>query len=461
MTYNNQMTLRAQPSLKPLVAAALILLLTLIAQVASAQSLRFAVASDVHVMAPSLLEKEGDAYDDYMRRDRKLLSESPALAAKLRDRLLAQRPDLVLLPGDLTKDGEEVSHKLLKAILLEPLAKAGIKTYVVPGNHDVRNPHAVRFVADSTFRVKTVSRNEFADIYADYGYADALARDTASLSYVAQLTDGLRLLALDACRYDDNDFDANICHHSGRLKPETWAFALAQIDIAKEQGQKMICMVHHGMVEHWKYQDEMIPGYTIDGWKNYAKELQKRGVRLVFTGHSHTQDIASFGGKIEMESLSVSSDRMECPDAPTGALYDVETGSTVTAPCPYRIVSINDGCADIRSFNLLDDDPELKAHAEKARLDGLASVIRDMLASSISEPLLTDVVNELAADMAANYSGDEALTKDDEQRIAALAKKVKKEKGLKLSLVLKKAASAMLTDDDTPDDHVSLRIWDK
>lgn len=448
-------------SLRPLVLVVVALLSIICCRVSTAQSVRFAVISDVHVMAPKLLEQDGAAFEAYLQADRKMLTESVALASKLRERLIAQRPDFVLLTGDLTKDGETASHKELRKTILDPLAAEGIPTLVIPGNHDVRNPHAVRFVGDTTYRVPTLSRDEFAQFYSDFGYGKALSRDTSSLSYVYQLVPGLRILALDACRYDDNDFASNKCYHEGRLKPTTWAWALAELNKAKSDGQNVICMIHHGIVEHWKYQDEMIPGYTVDGWKGYARELQKRGVHIVFTGHSHTQDIVSFGGKIEMESLSVSGDAIECPDEATSALYDVETGSAVTAPCPYRIVSINDGCADIRSFNLIDDDPELKAHAEEARLRGLASVIHDMLGKSLPEPLLSEVTNELAKDMAANYSGNEKLTDDDKARIAFIAKEVRKFASFKMSVIFRKAAEAMLTDDGTDDDHLSVRLWVK
>lgn len=445
--------------LRALWLAVLSLLLSSFVAVAMAQSVRMAVISDVHVMDPALLEQDGPAFEAYLRSDRKMLSESVSLAVKLRDRLMAQRPDVVLLTGDLTKDGELASHNKLREILLDPLAAAGIKTLVIPGNHDVNNPHAVRFVGDTTFRVPTVSRDDFARIYAPYGYADAISRDTASLSYVAQLAPGLRILALDACRYDDNDFAANKCYHEGRLKPATWSFAIREMKEARKAGQKMICMIHHGMVEHWKYQDEMVPGYTVDGWRGYAKELLRHDVHLVFTGHSHTQDVVSFGGRLEMESVSVSEDRMECPDEPTKSLFDVETGSAVTAPCPYRIVDIADGCAKIRSFSLLDDDADLRRHAEQARLKGLESVVRDMLAKSIAEPLLSEVSAELAADMAANYEGNERLTEADKSRIAAIAKNVKKFASFKMSLIFRKVAEAALTDDGTDDDHLSILLW--
>ena len=38
--------------------------------------IKIAVISDLHVMAPELLVKEGDAFEAYLNRDRKMLRES-------------------------------------------------------------------------------------------------------------------------------------------------------------------------------------------------------------------------------------------------------------------------------------------------------------------------------------------------------------------------------------------------
>jgi len=56
-----------------------LLLQGLLPAVLQAQSLtvNIAVASDVHVMAPSLLIKGGSAFDFYVKHDRKMLKESP------------------------------------------------------------------------------------------------------------------------------------------------------------------------------------------------------------------------------------------------------------------------------------------------------------------------------------------------------------------------------------------------
>ena len=75
------------------------------------------VMSDIHVMAPQLLEKKGTAYENYLNQDPKLLEYSGEVLEYLVEKTLERNPDLVIIPGDLTKDGELLSHQLVVNIL--------------------------------------------------------------------------------------------------------------------------------------------------------------------------------------------------------------------------------------------------------------------------------------------------------------------------------------------------------
>src|SRR3712207_6769925 len=121
-----------------------------------AKTWKLAVLSDIHVMAPELLQEDGPAFQNYIARDRKMLKESVLLLKVAVDALVSERPDVVVVAGDLTKDGERVSHELVARQLLKPLHENGIPVYVIPGNHDVNNPHAVIFHNDTTKRTDTV-----------------------------------------------------------------------------------------------------------------------------------------------------------------------------------------------------------------------------------------------------------------------------------------------------------------
>lgn len=402
-----------------------------------AQQTSLAVTSDVHVMAPSLLVENGEAYAEYMKNDRKMLKESPALLEELTREILARHPRYVLVTGDLTKDGEEASHRYLVEHCLNRLRQAGIQPLVIPGNHDVNNPHAVVFLGDSTRRVKTVTREEFAEIYADYGYSQALARDTASLSYVVELTAGVRLLALDACEYDRNDFAADRCYHEGYVRPAILRFVKEQLARAKADGVEVIGMMHHGLTEHWKYQNRVLPGYVADNADELNKLLKEGGVKAVFTGHLHTQDIAET----------------------SNGIMDIETGSLVSYPSPYRMATVDETTGTLSvTTHTITGVPGLdtggKAYTDYAREHtsaGVRAIVGRMFPEKVPDDLksrATDIITEAMAD---NYRGDEQLTPERDADIKKTAKQLRKYT-FKWSIVFKRVARALLND-AAPSDH--------
>ena len=76
--------------------------------------IKIAVITDTHVMAPELLINDGTAWQKYLASDRKLIDYSrPLLDAVLSKIENEIRPDAVLVTGDLTKDGEVLSHQYI------------------------------------------------------------------------------------------------------------------------------------------------------------------------------------------------------------------------------------------------------------------------------------------------------------------------------------------------------------
>ena len=118
------------------------------------------VMSDIHVMAPQLLENRGTAYEKYLSQDPKLLEYSGEVLENLVEEALRRNPDLVIIPGDLTKDGELVSHQLVVSILGR-LRSADIPVIVVPGNHDIDNPKGYYFDGDNTRPAERTSTEQF------------------------------------------------------------------------------------------------------------------------------------------------------------------------------------------------------------------------------------------------------------------------------------------------------------
>ncbi|MEI6195178.1 MAG: metallophosphoesterase, partial [Verrucomicrobiota bacterium] len=280
-------------------------------------SLRIATLSDIHYFAPNLLVSNGVAFQTYLAGDRKLLAESAAIDTAAIDAIIAQQPDILLVSGDLTKDGEYDSHIGVSNLLARVVA-SGTHVYVIPGNHDVNNANALSFDGATATPVPSVTTNQFSSIYAPFGYntGTTVARDPNSLSYVVEPVAGLWILCMDSCQY------------SGGLNPTAGSFSPARLNwitnklaYAQSHGKVVIGMMHHGLLEHFPGQKTLFPEYVVDNYTNLAPLFAGYGVKAVFTGHFHAQDIVSntFSGNV---------------------IYDIETGSTVTYPCPYRLIDL-------------------------------------------------------------------------------------------------------------------------
>src|SRR5437870_854344 len=128
----------------------------------SGYHLKIAVITDLHYLDPSLLKNGADtgaALTDYMSRDPKMIPYGDPIFREVLEKLKAEHPDIVLVAGDITKDGEKVSH-LAVAHLFQELADEDIKVLVVPGNHDINNPFADRYDGNNAYPVASVSAEE-------------------------------------------------------------------------------------------------------------------------------------------------------------------------------------------------------------------------------------------------------------------------------------------------------------
>jgi UDP-2,3-diacylglucosamine pyrophosphatase LpxH len=306
------------------------LLTTLIIQIQSAPSLnvKLAVFSDSHYFAPEYVTK-GPAFTNYLAHDRKLLMESDAILCKTIESVKNTDARIVLITGDLTKDGERLSH-LQVAAYLKQLKDAGKQVFVVPGNHDINNPHAMKYDGGNIIPVERVTPDQFRRIYHDYGYGDAIAQDPNSLSYVAQPLPGLRIIAIDSCSYKNNLADGTPTTKSG-LSAKRLDWIKTQLRQAKTRNIMVIGMMHHGLIPHFSLQKLLFSAYVIDNWDTTASEFADLGMKAVFTGHFHAQDI------VEKQFIG------------NHKIYDIETGSLVTYPCPYRIINLANGKMKIRT----------------------------------------------------------------------------------------------------------------
>lgn len=332
-----------------------------------------AVISDDHLYDADKLGANGAAFEQYLASDRKLLKESEAILDAALSEIAQSGVKYLLISGDLTKDGEKVNHELLAQKLAELEAETNIEVFVINGNHDISNSHAVKFNGDTTESVATVNTEDFKEIYNDFGYAQAVAQDPNSLSYAVDLGEDYRLIVMDACIYN-NDVANPAQETRGEFKNETLNWVLAQIKAAIKDGRRPIGMLHHGLVQHTAIEPTMFSEYLVKDYETVAAKLADAGMNLVFTGHFHSQDAAMMTTK----NGSV--------------LYDVETGSLVTSPCPIRYVALNGDSFSYTATHVTkvagyENFPE---HAADFLKNAMAGLVDNMLPNALRALGVTD-----------------------------------------------------------------------
>ena len=294
--------------------------------VALSGSTKIAVLTDIHFLSPELASP-GKALSLYETTTGRTIEDLQSVLEVVFADILREEIDILLITGDITNHGEQKSHfDFIEK--LKPLKEAGIRIFVTPGNHDINIPDAKRYVGDQVLPVQSVTANEFAELYEAFGYSEALSRDAASLSYLAEISDSTWLMSIDANRYDEH-IKTSIT--GGRIKPETMNWMLDILEEARQRDIVVLGMMHHGLVEHMPFQNAFFSEYLIENWQTISESLADAGLRIIFTGHFHSNDITlrkSARGNI---------------------IYDVETASLAQYPFAYRIMSLTNSDLSIDS----------------------------------------------------------------------------------------------------------------
>lgn len=307
----------------------IMLLSTLLAIEATARPKtdRIVVISDTHLLAPKLVTP-GSAIDRADGGDSKMMAMSDDIMEAITDSIIHIKPSLVLITGDLTHNGERASHERM-ARYLERMAQHGIQPLVIPGNHDCNNPYASRYAGEKTQPAATVTREEFAAIYRDYGYGAPSRRDPASLSYCCEPLEGLVVIGIDSNMDEQNTLTSrgdstDSYHNGGRIKAETLEWVVEQASQARSQGKHVIAMMHHHLVPHFDQEDKLLTNYIVKRHKEIAERLMQAGIHTMFTGHLHVTDAVTLHNAATSDSL-----------------VEVATGSAICYPFALRVAELN------------------------------------------------------------------------------------------------------------------------
>lgn len=253
---------------------------------------RLVVGTDLHYISPALNDK-GPFFRDLLDRgDGKTSLFCEELTDAFLEEVCRLKPDALLLTGDLSFNGALESHRDL-AEKLRAVEAAGIPVLVLTGNHDVYCGSAARFEGKRYTLVPSATTESFREIYAEFGWDEALSRDAESLSYCYALNDGTRILMLDA----------NTARYSSALPPDTVSWVEQQLKDAAKQGCQILVACHQNLLQHSMFDY----GYVLTQSAALLKLFQKYDVRLCLSGHLHMQHVMEKNGVTEIATSALCS----------------------------------------------------------------------------------------------------------------------------------------------------------
>jgi len=293
-------------------------------------SLSVYVTADWHNRPQSMLvpiannnNLPGDPLYRHTNSQGQLTYECGAVFDEMLDIFEASDSQFMLIAGDLTDDGYLAEHQSMAAILKSFEQRTGKQIFVINGNHDIRG----------SVSEKSIILEQFKSIYSDFGYAQALDADAQSASYTADLAGDYRLIAVDSCEEHGED--------TGAVDDARLAWVKVQADKAKADGKKLVGMMHHSLLEHFKNEIVAAGNLLIKDYRNVASSFADWGIKYVFTGHMHATDITS----------AVSDQGNQ--------IYDIETSCLISSPNHYRRVTFTDTSTQIETFGITKIDTAL------------------------------------------------------------------------------------------------------
>ena len=237
-------------------------------------SVKIAFAADLHYISPKLTDKGPLFQYVAERNDGKLILYTEEILDAFVAQMLEERPDVVILAGDLSYNGEYESHLSL-AEKLRCLQEKGIQVLVLSGNHDVDSPHAYSFHGDSYEKARPTTPQDFSEIYYEFGPAQATSIDPVSGSYVFQFEDMLRILMLDTNSVSKNS-----------LPSESLPWLEEQLRDAQEQDIHVLAISHQNLKIHHPL---FVRGYRITNASSIEKLYRQYRVICQLSGHMHIQ----------------------------------------------------------------------------------------------------------------------------------------------------------------------------
>lgn len=252
----------------------------------------FYILTDTHYVSKRAFAPGSRSFRRREAGDQIALEASAEILRTFFDEILADKEsDAVLITGDLVNGGDRLSHEdFIKE--LQALTDAGKRVFVTTATHDYCGMGddenfftACRYTEDDTEPAEPVRKAQLPALYNDFGPKQSSSVDTESGSYSLPLFDGVRLIALN-----DN---GNGRSHCG-LFDEGFQWLESEIDKANAAGEAVLLAVHHPVLAPWDVYAKVVEFEMFGGYQRLWKLMCEKGVRVIFTGHTHVQNIREY-----------------------------------------------------------------------------------------------------------------------------------------------------------------------
>lgn len=283
-----------------------------------APGLKLLIATDIHYLAEELTDNSPVFIEMVEHGDGKVTNYIKEIMEAFTQEVIQEQPDLLILAGDLSFNGELKSHEEL-AGYLRTIEAQGIPVALIPGNHDINNKGASRYFKGERTPAEVTSPKQFYDIYHEFGYDEALSRDPESLSYVYPISDKVWALMLDSCQYKNGNLVG------GMIDMETQDWIEEQLNIASDAGVMLLPVSHHNLLDESKI---YVEDCTIEHDEWLRELLLGWGAPLYLSGHLHVQHYMNSDSEWET-------------GGDTG-IYEIVTSSLSTPPCQYGVLYFQD-----------------------------------------------------------------------------------------------------------------------
>ncbi len=242
------------------------------------EELDIVVVSDLHFYDKSLFQDCSWFGDAWLYEDGQMIHYTHDFVKKFVDEMIRQQPNLILISGDLTYNGEKVSHEAL-AELLKQLENNDIEVAIINGNHDVNSMFAYGYNEEGAYDIEGITFDEFKKIYQDFGYNQSFSQDKHSLSYALHLNNNYDLVVVDSCKSESYST-------ASAIKEETMTWLEDTLKEIETQNKKTLVMMHHNVFIHC---ESIYQGYVLENADAMKSLLNQYNVPLVLSGHSHIQ----------------------------------------------------------------------------------------------------------------------------------------------------------------------------